>query len=456
LNSELYPMSESLPHPENPAGVKAGEPAVPAPSAEQPIAYKPISGWAIAGCAAGGLFALLVAICTIVALTQGAPFFFRMWVFSLAVAGVILSLIGQRHVQNSDGTRAGATLATIGLWLSLISGLGYFSFYYVTGLAIESQANAFVMEKSDADSGFFPRLRDSNDEPVQMNIAFLLARPVTDRGRARPDDEKAFRLSYDMSKPDGTPGELTQFREHPFARILFKESAKDAEITPLAVQNWSYEQRMYKVFRNYRIKTRELDIEFHVAVCGTEAESAGQGRKWFVNLRETGVVSRTLTPFGEGIGRLRLLARSKLNEWAAKPGEGPFKNITAKDQSAWDRLVPDPSQRKDRRAKIEELCAGADRLPDFRVFGRDDEVGRWEDAGGKIRLYIGMRFFLPKRPGGIPAHTVDGYAVLEPVQDVNPEHFNDTSAPPEWNLVRVVFTAIAPVAEKKSAKGPSN
>ena len=272
-------MSEPLPHPENArvdASFKAGEPPVPAPGAEQPIAYKPVSGWAVAGCVAGGLFALLVAICTIVALTQCAPFFFETWVFGLAAAGVILSLIGHRHVQNSEGTRAGAKLAAIGFWLSLISGLGYFSFYYFTGLAVQNQANTFVMEKIDDDSGFFPRLREAGEDPVQMNAAFLLLRPATERGRARPDDEKGMRLSYDVGRPDGTPGELTQFREHPFARILFKNHAKDAEITPIAVQKWYYEQRMYKVIWNYRIKTKELDFEYRVAVFSTEAENAGQ------------------------------------------------------------------------------------------------------------------------------------------------------------------------------------
>src|SRR5258708_39171656 len=122
-------MNEPLPSPENPTSFKAGEPPVAPTGTEQPIAYNPISGWAIAGCAAGGVFAILVAICTIVALTQGAPLFFPLWILVLAVVGVVLSLIGQKHVQNSDGTRAGAKLATIGLWLSLTSGLGSFAYY---------------------------------------------------------------------------------------------------------------------------------------------------------------------------------------------------------------------------------------------------------------------------------------------------------------------------------------
>jgi hypothetical protein len=444
-------MSEPLPSPD--ASFKAGEPPVPAPTGtEQPIAYQPVSGWAVAGCAAGGVFAFLVAICTIVALTQGAPLFFPMWILALAVVGVVLSLIGQRHVQNSDGTRAGAKLATVGFWLSLISGLGYFSYFYVTGLAVESQANAFVMEQTDDDSGFFPRLREASDSPTQMNAAFLLSRPANARS-ARAEDENGMRQAYDLAKPDGTPGELTQFRENPFVRILFKGSAKDAEIIPLAVQEWHYETRMYKVARNYRIKTKELECDFRLAVFSTEAETAGQGRKWFVNMRETHRLVTNLTDFGKGLSRLRYHARAKLGEWASKPSESPFKDIASRDQSAWDRLLPDDAQRKELRASIYRLCAGADRLPQFTVSGREDDVGRWEEVNGKVRIYLGIHFFVPGEPGGLSAHTVDANTVLEPVQAINPEHFGDTSAPPDWNLVRVVFTSVAPVADKKAPKG---
>ena len=77
------------------------------------------------------------------------------------MVGIVFSLIGQKQIQNSEGTRAGAKLARLGIWLSLLSGLGYLSYYYVTGLALQSQANAFLMEKSE-DGGFFPRLIESN------------------------------------------------------------------------------------------------------------------------------------------------------------------------------------------------------------------------------------------------------------------------------------------------------
>src|SRR5262245_24730438 len=99
-------MSEPL-RSTNDAGIQAGLPPAPAEPAAAPesIAYQPISGWAIAGAGVGGLFALVVAASTIVAFWQGAPMFFPVWIVGVAILGFVLSLIGQRHVQNSEGTR---------------------------------------------------------------------------------------------------------------------------------------------------------------------------------------------------------------------------------------------------------------------------------------------------------------------------------------------------------------
>jgi hypothetical protein len=183
-------MTDPLPQPETPkaeTGIRPGFPAEPPPTPREEIAYQPISGWAVGGFAAGALFALMVIVATAVALSQGAPMFFPIWVIGLAVLGIVLSLLGQWHVQSSEGTRAGGKLARIGLWLSIISGLSYLSYFYVTGLALENQANAFLMEKTDDDSGFFPRLREGATDPVQLNAAFLLTRP---RRSAKPENEK--------------------------------------------------------------------------------------------------------------------------------------------------------------------------------------------------------------------------------------------------------------------------
>ena len=161
-------MNEPLPRTEtsNPDAGRSGrspEPPLTPPSTEA-LAYQPISGWAIAGFGTAALFAALVGVSTVVGLMQGAPFFFPVWILSLAVVGIVFSLIGQKQIQDSEGTRAGAKLARLGIWLSLLSGLGYLSYFYVTGLALQSQANTFHPEKSD-DGGFFPRLIEGATRP---------------------------------------------------------------------------------------------------------------------------------------------------------------------------------------------------------------------------------------------------------------------------------------------------
>src|SRR5262245_13536477 len=131
------------------------DPIAPPPSGE-PLTYKPLSGLALAGFAAGALFALLVLASTAVGLVKGVPFFFPLWTLLLAAAGVVLSLLGQGQIKNSEGTRAGLGLARAGLWLSVFAGLGYFAYYSVTGLALTSQADAFLREEGDPSGGFFP------------------------------------------------------------------------------------------------------------------------------------------------------------------------------------------------------------------------------------------------------------------------------------------------------------
>src|SRR5687767_158541 len=98
----------------------------PTPPTSETIAYRPISGWAIAGLIVSAFCAAIVVVLTVIGLIQGAPVFLPIWLLALlAIVGLALSFIGQAHVQNSEGTRIGAKLATIGIWLSAVSGLSY-------------------------------------------------------------------------------------------------------------------------------------------------------------------------------------------------------------------------------------------------------------------------------------------------------------------------------------------
>ena len=77
-----------------------------------------------------------------------------------------------------------------------------------------------------------------------------MTQPVVAR-TGRPEDEVDMVKLHDNPGKDGTAGPLTQFRDGFLTRLFYKHLAKDAEITPLGVQDWKYEANVYKVYRLY-------------------------------------------------------------------------------------------------------------------------------------------------------------------------------------------------------------
>src|SRR5262249_12784564 len=152
-----------------------------------------------------------------------------------------LSLLGQRHIKNSEGTRAGLPLARWGFWLCLVTGLGYVAYSYVTGLALTSQANAFLLEETP-DGGFLPRLMNGGQDPVQLGTAFLLTLPSTYRKGVTAEDERGLVLVHDQSKGED-PGRLSSFRQHFLVRAFGPGVADQVSVQPLGVQDWGYEQK---------------------------------------------------------------------------------------------------------------------------------------------------------------------------------------------------------------------
>jgi hypothetical protein len=451
-------MSEPQPHPDS-AGIKSGLPPdlTRLPVADE-IAYQPLSGWAVAGFGLGALFAVLVGLATIIALVQGAPMFLPVWSVALAAVGIVLSLIGQKQIQSSEGTRAGAKLARIGIWLSLISGLSYISYYYVTGLALQSQANAFLMERGDSDSGFFPILREGATDPAKLNEAFLLTLPATQRG-ARPDNDEEMIKRYDVGNlKEGTPGLLSQFKygKSPglngvLPRVFFGKQAKDIEVTSLGVQDWTYEQKSYKVKRNYRIKTPEVEMEVTLLVASTEAESAGRGRKWYVNLSASELVNRQTTPLGDGLLWLRNYARISLQQWLDNLNRGEaFTKIRERDKTDWDKKVGEDAAEK--RAMIYRLFESTERMriESVHIGGKNDDLGRWEHTPeGKVRIHHSFRFGLPKAPGQPVAYYVETLTIHETDRALKIEEFGRHAPQPGWELVQIMFTNITPAIDKK-------
>src|SRR2546425_1598889 len=114
------------------------------PSAEEPLAYQPLAALAVAGFAVSVLFAGIVTVGGFMALVRGQPFLLESWTLLLPLAGILLSYLGQVHIRQSEGTRAGLKLAQWGLGLNLSFGLGYFVYSLGTGLAIRQQAYSFL------------------------------------------------------------------------------------------------------------------------------------------------------------------------------------------------------------------------------------------------------------------------------------------------------------------------
>jgi hypothetical protein len=442
-------MSESLPTPREErgpeTGIQPGIPPMPLPNRHETIAYQPVSGWAVAGLVTSGLFAILVFASTMVALYQGAPVFFPLWLISLAVAGIVFSFVGVNHVQNSEGTRTGAKLARTGIWLGVVSSLCYFSYYFATRYAQETQADTFLRVEG-VDAGFFPLLRESGVKPASLNRAFLLTRPITARS-GNPDNPKSMALSNDTPGKEGGKGELSNFKESVMARTLYKDLGKDAEILPLAVQDWKYEKKSYQITRNYLIKTKEVDVEMQLVVASTESEASGQGRKWFVNLRESGVVKQSLTPYGEGVSRLRFLAREWLGQFLDSLNKGQsFDALKNMDQTRWDNLILQDQKPDEVRAALYRVfrSSKAGRLQGFAILTRPDEVGFWEMAEGKVRFHLHFRLTTAKEAiPPTPSHVLEGFVTVESRQAVDPGKFDVASPPPDWALIGITVTHVS-------------
>ena len=270
---------------------------------------------------------------------------------------------------------------------------------------------------------------------------------------ASPEKEKAMRQTYDAPVKEGVSGLLTQFRERELLpRILYKQLGADAEITPQTVLDWRYEKRGYVISRVYHIKTKEIDVDYVLAVHSAEAESAGQARKWFINLRESWPKAMTLTPLGEGVKRLRRHSHDWLRQRIKSLSEGEgFADFQDLDKTEWDFLVIEaktPDERlvlqKQYLEQVLQMLAGKRELQmgPFDVLAQADQFGKWEQKDGKIRTYPMIRFTLRKTIGKPAVYQYEAVTTLETKQPIDPTKFRDDSPAPEWTLIGLAVTAI--------------
>jgi hypothetical protein len=434
--------------------IQAGLP--PPPPVNEPIAYRPISGFAVAGLAAASLFALLVVVATGVALFQGTPFFYPLWVVILPATALVLSLIARSQIRNSEGTRAGDAIARAGVWISLLTGLGYFVYYYVTGLAVTSQANDFLMT-AGPDSGFFAHLLKAADSPVDTNAAFLLSVPPDRRAGVRAEDEAGMRRQYDQSAADGAPPPLSMFRKHLLYRLITTAPPGQVTIEPLGVQRWDYESRSYRVTRTYRITTPEVSIELPIVTLSSEGEAAGDQRKWYLPIenvqRPKDPRAVKLTDLGLGLDILRREARKFLDRWRFDLNTGQSFDLAAVVEGKnWKQVLPSEEPRAYVKGRLEELFADKEprRLMSLQMpFDEDLGLGDWRiTPDKKVQLEFPLKYGLDPAPKHDP-YMVEGRIVAETTRPIDPATVRDGPSDLEWKVGRIIFSRIAPAKQKK-------
>jgi hypothetical protein len=244
--------------------------------------YKPLSLLAVAGLALAAGYTALLLIGAVSAQFKGEPFFepffIGAWAIVLPIGGAVLSGLALWEIYSSEGTRAGMVLARWGLGLSLVTGLGYFTYQTFTELAILQQANRFLLEKDEA-SGFFPRLQGTD---ADVRTAFGYTRGDFADRSVRPDSAEEIK-QLDLPTSNNPRGLLTQFLESSLVRAVRIAAPGSVKIAPGSVLNWAFDNRAYQITRIYRIATDEAVYEVPITVWSIEPLAEGEKRRWKVD-----------------------------------------------------------------------------------------------------------------------------------------------------------------------------
>jgi hypothetical protein len=396
------------------------------------VSYRPLSGFAVAGFAVAMLYALIVIGTTAIALARGEPFFLASYMVVVPAAGAVLSLLGQRHIANSEGTRVGMGLARWGLFLSVFVGLGYFAYATFTGLALSKQAGDFLMVKNDDDSGFLPRLQEAARDPLELNAAFLLTLPGGDREGLTKEDERNLRIVQDQPAKEGGPGNLTRFRTDKLVRTLAQGGTENSDIESLGMQRWYFDGGAYHVHRRYRIRTPE--INFTVLLPAQTSRDRKGERKWFVNYPAMQLEAETMTPFGKTMFRLRQNVHLWIkNELLPTLQQEPLKDFDKVDGTNWSAVIPGAELRPRVQQSVKELFSG-DRPNRFAEMSVDvrPRFAPWRRVDGRLQMH--QDFAMPLLLANGDRYVISGEFVVESRDKLDPQ---TPPSSPEWQLAQI-------------------
>jgi hypothetical protein len=308
--------------------------------AEQSAPYRPVSGLAIAGLILSGLFTGWVVSAGVIAFYNQTPFLMSPVSFLLPVAGFGLSLAGRIQIRRSEGTRAGAALATCGLWLSILFGLGYAAYRGATELALRQQAKDFTNtwfellrgDEVDVYAAFWdslnPSLRDSRvdlDDPEQRQ---MLRDNPKKFNQVKDVVLRAPRFLWGEARGGGLQkGELPHFFTHELVETVH-QSGGNMQVEAQGIRSWEHlsgSEPGYQVEQSYRVVTPEG--EFDVSVMLVSSDDKDGRRRWRVVLPMTAIRGQKLTPRGEAAARLRLDSRRFASDWINKLVQGQLGDV---------------------------------------------------------------------------------------------------------------------------------
>jgi hypothetical protein len=347
-------------------------------SAEQ--SYRPVSLLAVAGLLLSSLFAFIVLSVGGYALFSGEPFRLGFLWLLLPFAGLFVSAVALWQIRLSEGTRTGGVLATTGVWLSILFGLGYAAYAVATYFAVTEQAKQFLLgEDTGPEMGFLAKFRDRD----KLNAAFLLTQPPEDRGNANADDPRSMDMQFNLTKDPGRPGQLIMFRDSLLVRIL-QNGGKDSTFKVLSVNKCEFEKGGYVVSMDVEIQTPDLVMRTPLELRSQDLPR--QDRKWFVNWNSaprTPDPGWQFTPQGKQLNKLFLESYRFAQAWVIDLAEGRVDKVLQgtlrKDD--WRPGGPavdytpiwDAKRAEKAREEINKLLKGADDRPFVREISNPDK-----------------------------------------------------------------------------------
>jgi hypothetical protein len=297
--------------------------------------YRPLSVPAAAGFALAALYAGFLVVEAVVAWPSGTPLLMPAAWLLWPAAALVVSALGWVRVQRSEGTRAGGRLASWGMLLSVLFGLGYGAYHAAAYHALQQQAEGLA-------DRWINLLRDG-----RLDEAFLLTLPPKQRPEAAGAAlHRQLERRFNVNQLGDPQAVLATFGKSPLVRLFGPGDAGEAgtgiETQPLGVRAWEYRDGAYHVQVGYKVTTPEREAEVQVVLSGSEGEARQEGRQWVVVANDSKILRQVrIFPLGQRLSALRASSRQFIEAWTTKLGTGRFEEAYLEAQ--------DPSRREELR-----------------------------------------------------------------------------------------------------------